>query len=374
MGKNLNDIAKELKANNAKAQLIYAFNGSGKTRLSLEFKDLFSSDLQLSRKEVLYYNASTEDLFYWNPREDSDIEPKLKVFSNKFINDIAKIISERDIQSTFQRYSSNKLNPILNILDENGEKKLSYIFFSYETGDDRSQEKIKISRGEESCFIWSLFYSLLNEIINTTNTEEANRETNEFNNIQYVFIDDPVSSLDENHLIQLAVDLAVLINKSKKIKFIITTHNTLFYNILYNELGLKNKTNGVTYILRKNDDESFELMKKRGDSNKSFSYHLYLKEILEKIEPNEIEKYHFMLLRNLYEKVANFLGYSKWSDLLPEDSREEYYARVINFSSHSTLSVEVTGELTPAEKQIVKYLLNHLIENYNFGKPNEENN
>ncbi|MFZ7285723.1 anticodon nuclease, partial [Avibacterium gallinarum] len=182
MGKNLNDIAKELKANNAKAQLIYAFNGSGKTRLSLEFKDLFSSDLQLSRKEVLYYNASTEDLFYWNPREDSDIEPKLKVFSNKFINDIAKIISERDIQSTFQRYSSNKLNPILNILDENGEKKLSYIFFSYETGDDRSQEKIKISRGEESCFIWSLFYSLLNEIINTTNTEEANRETNEFNN------------------------------------------------------------------------------------------------------------------------------------------------------------------------------------------------
>mgnify|MGYP003613631811 CR=1 FL=1 len=39
MGKNLYEIAQELKNNNKKVQLIYAFNGIGKTRLSKEFKE-----------------------------------------------------------------------------------------------------------------------------------------------------------------------------------------------------------------------------------------------------------------------------------------------------------------------------------------------
>ena len=41
--------------------------------------------------------------------------------------------------------------------------------------------------------------------------EVDDRETNEFDQLEYVFIDDPVSSLDENHLIELAVNLAGLI-------------------------------------------------------------------------------------------------------------------------------------------------------------------
>lgn len=69
MGKSLNEIAKELK-NNKKVQLIYAFNGVGKTRLSKEFKSLISPKIneedtqELAEKKVLYYNAFTEDLFY----------------------------------------------------------------------------------------------------------------------------------------------------------------------------------------------------------------------------------------------------------------------------------------------------------------------
>lgn len=42
MGKSLNEIAKELKNCRKKAQLIYAFNGTGKTRLSREFKELIA--------------------------------------------------------------------------------------------------------------------------------------------------------------------------------------------------------------------------------------------------------------------------------------------------------------------------------------------
>lgn len=116
-------------------------------------------------------------------------------------------------------------------------------------------------------------------------------------------------------------------------------------------------------MLDKQDDGTYELKEKKGDSNKSFSYHLYLKHIIEEaITTNSIQKYHFILLRNLYEKTANFLGYPQWSELLPDD-KKVYYNRIIQFTSHSTLSNEVVPEPTEPEKQVVKFLLDHLIDN-----------
>ena len=42
MGKSLTEIAQQLRASDKKIQLIYAFNGTGKTRLSREFKQLIA--------------------------------------------------------------------------------------------------------------------------------------------------------------------------------------------------------------------------------------------------------------------------------------------------------------------------------------------
>ena len=42
MGKTLTEIAQDLRTANKKVQLIYAFNGTGKTRLSKEFKQLIA--------------------------------------------------------------------------------------------------------------------------------------------------------------------------------------------------------------------------------------------------------------------------------------------------------------------------------------------
>ena len=42
MGQTLTEIAQTLKDANKKVQLIYAFNGTGKTRLSREFKRLIN--------------------------------------------------------------------------------------------------------------------------------------------------------------------------------------------------------------------------------------------------------------------------------------------------------------------------------------------
>ena len=38
------------------------------------------------------------------------------------------------------------------------------------------------------------------------NTEKENRSTDRFDHLQYIFIDDPVTSLDENHIIEIAFD------------------------------------------------------------------------------------------------------------------------------------------------------------------------
>lgn len=371
MGKSLVEIAQELRDSAKKVQLIYAFNGVGKTRLSRAFKEMIApkQDDNIAEDEqeetgakIIYYNAFTEDLFYWDNDLDGDVNRKLNIRPNGFTRWILEDEGQaNNIITLFQRYTSDKLTPKFN-------ETYNEISFSIEGGNEERTENIKISRGEESCFIWCVFYSLLKEVIEVLSIAESeNRSTSQFNDLEYIFIDDPVSSLDENHLIELAVNVAELIKSSpKELKFILTTHNPLFYNVIYNELGLKakNKENSpCAYMLDKNEDGTFDITSKFGDSNKSFSYHLFLKQTIEEaVKSGNIQKYHFILLRNLYEKTANFLGYPQWSDLLPDD-KQTYYNRIIQFTSHSTLSNETVAEPTSAEKQIVKYLLNHLVEN-----------
>ena len=385
MGQTLTEIAETLRDTDKKVQLIYAFNASGKTRLSREFKELIdpkNDDRDDDhRPKVLYYNAFTEDLFYWDNDLDGDTERKLRIQPNAFTKSVFEDLGlDLNVITAFQRYTQPNLTPRFNqeykVSDKDGKEitipAFSEVTFTLGQDPETNPERLKISKGEESNFIWSIFYCLLDQVISTRNVAEVDeRETDQFNDLEYIFIDDPVSSLDENHLIQLAVDVADLISRSEStngLRFIITTHNPLFFNVLYNELNSKK-----CYMLKRLDDGSFELDEKSGDSNHSFSYHLYLKKTLEAaIAADKIERYHFTLLRNLYEKTSNFLGYPRWSELLPAD-QQLYFNRIIQFTSHSTLSSEAIAEPSPQEKQTVKFLLEHLRNNYSYwqeGAPN----
>ncbi|WP_114786848.1 AAA family ATPase [Vibrio tetraodonis] len=386
MGKSLTEIAEELRNSPKKIQLIYAFNGSGKTRLSRTFKEMLAAEvneedaedlLGLSNKNILYYNAFTEDLFYWDNDLEADESRKLKIHPNAFTKWVFEDQGQdQNIVAHFQRLTNSKLTPEFSA-------DFSEVSFSMVAGDDDHLGNLKISKGEESNLIWSVFYSLLEQVIEVLNVPEIDdRETNAFDKLNYVFIDDPVSSLDDNHLIQLAVDLAALIKSSDftnghGLKFIITTHSPLFYNVLHNELGLNkgNKKDGC-YLLERFEDGTFNLNVKYGDSNKSFSYHLHLKQLLEQaIEHNQIERYHFMLLRNLYEKTAGFLGYPEWGELLNTvpGNKQAYLNRIIQFTSHSSLSSEVISEPNEQEKQTVKLLLDNLMENYSYWQQEAQN-
>lgn len=385
MGQALTEIAETLRTAAKKVQLIYAFNASGKTRLSRAFRELIDPKTEERdddyRPKVLYYNAFTEDLFFWDNDLTGDTERKLCIQPNAFTRSAFEDLGlDLNVITVFQRYTQPNLTPRFNEEYKTKDKDdkeitvpaFSEVIFTLGQDPETDPERLKISKGEESNFIWSVFYCLLDQVISTRNVAEVDeRETDQFNDLEYVFIDDPVSSLDENHLIQLAIDVADLIKRSDTVnglKFIITTHSPLFFNVLFNEL--RNKT---SYMLKRLEDGTFELTEKNGDSNQSFSYHLYLKQTLEEaIAADKIERFHFTLLRNLYEKTSNFLGYPRWSELLPGD-QQLYLNRIIQFTSHSTLSSEAIAEPSPQEKQTVKLLLDHLRNNYSYWQEDAPN-
>lgn len=354
MGQTLTQIAEKLEGNQKKIQLIYAFNGVGKTRLSREFKQIIETD-DSSYAKILYYNAFTEDLFFWDNDLISDNLRKLKIQKNNFTHWLLEQQGqEGNITETFQKYTSRTLTPMFN-------EDYTELSFSITKGGDDNINNIKISKGEESCFIWCFFYCLLYSVIDTLNSTKEQRDTEEFNDLRYLFIDDPVSSLDDNHLIELAVDIAELINNSKsELKFIITTHNPLFFNVLNN--ALKNGRGNQSYTLNKNTDGTYVLKKQENGS--PFSYHIFLaKKLEEAISNNRIYKYHFNFLRNILEKTATFLGYNNWGKLLEDittNEDQQLYARIINISSHSQHSADEFSELEEKDKEILTSTFNAL--------------
>lgn len=372
--------AKSATESDVKVQLIYAFNGTGKTRLSREFKALIEpkgdEDIELEDKKILYYNAFTEDLFYWDNDLQYDTDPKLKIQPNAFTKWVFEYQGQDgNVIRHFQHYTDEKLTPHFNAQyttkDDAGNdiviQPFSEVTFSYQRGNDELSNNIKISKGEESCFIWSVFYSLLEQVVEVLDVvDPLDRETNQFDNLEYVFIDDPVSSLDDNHLIELAVNLAQLIKSSKsELKFIITTHNPLFYNVLHNEFkaGTFKK-----YFLKRDEAGEYNLAPQGNDS--PFSYHLFLKLEIEKaIATGQLKKYHFNYLRNILEKTSTFLGYENWGELLPQiegGRANPYESRIINISSHSKHSAEEIIELTDSDKRVLQFLLEEVKRNHGF--------
>ena len=70
LARNIRDtLGTEDVADTKNYYLLFAYNGTGKTRLSGEFKNLGKKRIRGSEettRDTLYYNSFTVDLFYWN--------------------------------------------------------------------------------------------------------------------------------------------------------------------------------------------------------------------------------------------------------------------------------------------------------------------
>src|SRR4029079_9029708 len=89
-------------------------------------------------------------------------------------------------------------------------------------------DNIKVSRGEENIFIWCFFLAIVQLAMDGAEAYQW---------VKYIYIDDPISSLDEQNAIAVGNHLAQFLKrKDHSIKAIISSHHTLFFNVIWNEL------------------------------------------------------------------------------------------------------------------------------------------
>lgn len=219
---------------------------------------------------------------------------------------------------------------------------------------NNKDENIKISRGEEHIFIWCFFLAILQISLDK-------EEGSPYEWVKYVYIDDPISSLDDNYAVSVAHNLATLLKSyNGPIQFIISTHHGLFFNVLCNELD-----NAPRYLLSKNTSNEYYFIQLKGDT--ASLYHVamlkMLKDTLDNNEP--LYPYHFNVLRNIMEKTANFhglAGFKKCMEL--EDAG--FYERLIPVLNHGGYSVFEPKEMLPENKEYFKEILKKLLDTYPF--------
>ena len=333
----LEDVADDLISSDKKVHLIYAFNATGKTRLSTILKDklnISENDEESKVKKILYFNAFTEDLFTWENDLENDEDRYLKydkrTFFGKFLEEQQQF---EQVIINFQKYVHNLIVPSfgdiesqaidssgLPIFDKIGDQRIPRLLSNLKgirfTLDGNT---VKISRGEERIFVWSIFITLLELIIEELSDSEIDSD---FQNIKYIYIDDPISSLDDNNIIDSAIFLKDVITKSENtdLKFILSTHQPLFYNVLYNEIRFEKRIKRTCfYVMKKEIENNGEVKYILTDVEKDspFGYHLKVREELRRaVDSGRVEKFHYALFRNLLEKTATFLGYGRWEEVL----------------------------------------------------------
>lgn len=355
---NIDDVKQHLQQkfndHNKRIILIYAFNTTGKTRLSRQLEDKPLSELEIevnTELTSLCYSVFIEDLFYW------ENESQFFRYKESWIFNLLRDEGlEPRVINNFKELSSSMVEPYFDFFSCTITFHLPSLNIS----------NIKISKGEESIFVWSIFYTILELVKETLEQPKDERSVSIFNSLNYIIIDDPVSSIDDTRIIMTAIKTADLIKEIIKldsnIKFLITTHHALFYNVLHNAFRGNNRCCG--FILSKIQDK-LELKAQRSDA--PFSYHLTLiNEIGNAIRNGTVKRYHFNMFRSILEKTANFMGYAKFSDCIPEQDSKNVCIKLLNHYSHSRLSdIEYHGVPEDDIRQL-KLLFDSFISRYNF--------
>ena len=352
---DLNTMAGHLRQvlENKKYILLFAYNGTGKTRLSMAFKNLGKDG---ENRDTLYFNAFTEDLFTWDNDLENDAERVLRMnTASHFFAGLDELEMESRIRNFLNRYADFQFD----INYQQG----TIRFWREMQKNDRDEDEpvlIKVSRGEENIFVWCFFLAI---------AQLAIEEQEAYGWVKYIYIDDPISSLDDNHAIAVAAHLAHLLKSQDRIKAVLSSHHTLFFNVMCNEIfGRKKKEDRDQYFLfRDNGDGQYHL---KDTGNTPHFYHVaMLKELHEAAESGKLYTYHFNILRSIIEKTATFHGFNSFSACIRQDPDDEegiVHARVINLLSHGNYSLFEPKEMLDENKEIFRKVLRDFMNNYRF--------
>jgi len=353
-------IAKELAGAKERITLIYAFNATGKTRLSVAYKDA-TKDGNGAHSGV-YYNAYSEDLFVWdNDSENGEVNVQLDVRKSS-LNRFHSSLSEDDIRSKLNRFRPDyRFNFIPHDNPEDGIRSVMFFDEIADPNDPNIVSKVprKISRGEERIFVWCFFLALF-EVEGWADKQSA-----------HFFIDDPVSSLDDHNIFITASTLFDLIEEHfEGRKFVITTHHIGFFSILADWLSkgekaskFKDKVRVCTLSAKKGE---IFLENCRKDV---FLYHLRLLQVLDKAQKTgAVKSFHFALLRQVLENIASFLGVAQFSYVLNQigivDTDE--VVRIVNTLSHKKVYYFESDDVVPDNLETFEKVFNGLNSKYGF--------
>lgn len=348
---DLSALAAELrqKLKQKKYILLFAYNGTGKTRLSMAFKELGKQDEdEAETRDTLYFNAFTEDLFSWDNDLDGDAQRVLRMNTDsRFFSGLQELEMENRIRPLLRRYAD---------FDFTIDYEQATVNFVREVPSGDSTENIqhiKVSRGEENIFVWCFFLAV---------AQLAVDEQEAYAWVQYLYIDDPISSLDDNNAIAVASHLAQLLKSGNgKIRTVISTHHHLFFNVMCNELS-----NAVKYFVSKEADRF--LLTDTGDTPR-YHHVALLRQLHEVAESGEIYTYHFNILRSLLEKTATFHGFRNFSACIKQENDDPdgiLHARLVNVLSHGNYSLYEPQQMLPENKDYFRKILRDFMDNYRF--------
>lgn len=347
----LNEIAEQLKVSKQPIILIYAFNSTGKTKLSVEYKNI--SKTKDGQHTGVYYNAYSEDLFRWdNDEQNGNENMRLEIIKSSLNPYFSSIIEnpallEEKLASYLPKYTYE--------FEFNGNPEIGIdaIRFSRDEANN-----IKISRGEERIFVWCFFLALF----------DADAWTGEQD--AHFFIDDPVSSMDEHNIFITANSLIKLIDdkiasKSEK-RIVITTHHIGLFSILSDRLMNSTHRNNTKRNILSIQNHELEL---KNHDKDVFLYHLYLMQILnECIVENKLMGYHFILLRQLLEIISSFLGTGGIKKALEEIGYKESIdltSNQVNSLSHKDGRFQPAA-LKPNDADLLIDIYNKIQKTYSF--------
>jgi hypothetical protein len=367
--------------------LVYAYNRTGKTRLSMEFKDAGKKKVTTQRitatgeprvtssgtervvetveGDTLYFNAFTEDLFTWENDLEGDAVRHLQLNPDStFFNGLKDLALDETIAGYLDRYADFDFD-----IDYTAWK------VSFRKGE---AENIKISRGEQNIFIWCLFMAICERMLDGHVSYQSKK---------FLYIDDPISSLDDENAISVACDLAKLLRRaaSRKagngdpapLKIVFSSHHSLFFNVMCNEIGRAKegepKVGHKRYFLHRPTGDGIYTLRSTEDTP-YFHHVATLAELQRAAHPvtGTLYTFHFNALRSIMEKTASFFGHADISFCLKALNNEEdraLYNRALNLLSHGRYAIYEPTPMGDDNKDLFRRILEDFLTQFQFALP-----
>ena len=359
--------------------LIYAYNRTGKTRLSMEFKDAGKRKNKKNptgTPDTIYFNAFTEDLFVWENDLEGDSVRHLQLNEkSSFFNAMTELALDETIARYLSRYADFEFDFTYKYVQQGKDTVSKPDYVSFSKG---GEPNIKVSRGEQNIFIWCIFMAICERMLDGHASYLGKR---------YLYIDDPISSLDDNNAISVACDLAKLLRraatrkdaegKPAPIKVIFSSHHALFFNVMCNEVGRKiddePSVNHRRYFLhRPSSDGTYTLQ--ATDDTPFFHHVATLAELQRAADPKKGKLYtfHFNALRSVMEKTASFFGHPNIAfclKALNNDEDRALFNRALNLLSHGAYAIHEPTEMGEDNKELFRRILREFIARFDFALP-----